>query len=128
MRGLAVATAAAGVLVVGALPAHAASSNVTGQVSAGKVTWYTSARTITVAGSDIYLRVTSSPVDLKIWWYRCGDRGVSGSPVYFLAGDHSRKRIGSNFRDGTKFCLGASADIGEGTRTWRGIVDWNIHS
>jgi hypothetical protein len=127
MRTLLVATTTVGLLAVGA-PAHAASSTVTGQVSAGKVTWYTTARTITTAGSGIYLRVTSSPVDLKIWWYRCGDRKVSGSPVIFPAGDHSRKRIGSNFRAGTRFCLGASGDIGEGTRTWRGIVDWNVHS
>lgn len=127
MRTLIVATTTAGLLAAG-VPAHAASSNVTGQVSAGKVTWYTTARTITAAGSDIHLRVTSSPVDLKIWWYRCGDRKVSGRPVLFPAGDHSRKRIGSNFRPGTRFCLGASGDIGEGTRTWHGIVDWNVHS
>ncbi len=128
MRGLAVVTAAAGVLVVGALPAHAASSNVSGQVSAGKVTWYTTGRAITADGSDIYLRVTSSPVDLKIWWYKCGDRKVSGAAVVFPAGGQSRKRIGSNFRAGTRFCLGASGDIGEGTRTWHGIVDWNVNS
>jgi len=82
------------------------------------------ARTITVGGSDIYLRVTSSPVDLEIWWYRYGDSGVSGSPVLFPAGDLARRRIGANFRAGTMFCL----DVIGGVRTWNGIVDWNVCS
>lgn len=108
--------------------ATAASSNVTGQVSADELAWDLIARTITVNGSDLYLRVISCSVDLSVWWYRCGDRRVSGRPVIFPAGDSTRRLIGSNFRAGTRFSLGASGDVGEGTRTWRGIVDWNIHS
>lgn len=84
------------------------------------------AATITAGGSDIYLRVTSSPVDLEIWWYRCDDDRVCGRPVAFPAGDHSRKLIGSNFRAGTKFCLGVAcaAEL----PPWHGIVDWNVYS
>lgn len=86
------------------------------------------AATITTAGSDIYLRVTSSLVDLEIWWYRCDDLRVSGRPVVFPAGDRTRKQIGSNFRVGTRFSLGVSCDIGAGPPAWHGIVDWNVHS
>jgi hypothetical protein len=86
------------------------------------------AATITADRSDIYLRVISSPVDLEIWWYRCDDLRVSGRRVVFPAGDHSRKLIGSNFRAGTRFALGVSSEIGEGTPAWNGIVDWNVHS
>ena len=110
------------------LVATAASSNITGQVSAGERTQDTTARLITSGGSDVYLRVLLSPVDLTIWWYRCDDPRVSGSPVIFPAGDRTRRRIGTNFRAGTRFCLGASGDIGEGAHVWRGIVDWNVHS
>jgi len=82
------------------------------------------ARTITADGSDVYLRVTSSPVDLEIRWYRDGDQRVAGSPVLFPAGDRARRRIGSNFRAGTTFHLvvvGSEQD-------WRGVVDWNVYS
>lgn len=84
------------------------------------------AATITAAGSDIYLRVTSSPVDLAIWWYRSGDDRICGRPVVFTAGDHTRRRIGSNFRAGTKFCLGVASAVE--VPSWHGIVDWNVHS
>ncbi|HEX8865251.1 MAG TPA: hypothetical protein VF821_06290 [Lentzea sp.] len=80
-------------------------------------------RTITADGSDVYLRVTSSPVDLEIRWFRDGDHRVAGTPVLFPAGDCSRRRIGSNFRAGTAFCLEAV-----GSEDWRGVVDWNVYS
>lgn len=81
-------------------------------------------RTITADGSDVYLRVTSSPVDLEIRWFRDGDLRVAGSPVLFPAGDRSRRRIGSNFRAGTTFYL-AVAGTEQG---WCGVVDWNVYS
>jgi hypothetical protein len=81
-------------------------------------------RTITADGSDVYLRVTSSPVDLEIRWLRDGDLRVAGSPVRFPAGDRSRRRIGSNFRAGTAFSLAVvGAEPG-----WTGVVDWNVYS
>lgn len=79
-------------------------------------------RTITVDGSDVYLRVTSSPVDLEIRWYR--DGRVAGSPVLFPAGDRSRRCLGSNFRAGTSFWL----DVAGPEQDWCGVVDWNVHS
>jgi hypothetical protein len=80
-------------------------------------------RTITVDGSDVYLRVTSSPVDLEIRWYRDDDRRVAGSPVLFPAGDRSRRCLGSNFRAGTTFSL----DVVGSAQDWCGVVDWNVH-
>ncbi|GGU64574.1 hypothetical protein [Lentzea flava] len=82
-------------------------------------------RTITADGSDVYLRVTSSPVDLEIRWYRDDDHRVAGSPVLFPAGDHARRRIGANFRAGTTFCLDVVGDAGD---AWCGVVDWNVYS
>ena len=83
-----------------------------------------SVRTITADGSDVYLRVTSSPVDLEVRWLRDGDLRVAGSLVRFPAGDRSRRRIGSNFRAGTSFCLAVvGAECG-----WTGVVDWDVQS
>jgi hypothetical protein len=80
-------------------------------------------RTITVDGSDVYLRVTASPVDLEIRWSRDGDRRVAGSPVLFPAGDRSRRLLGTNFRAGTTFCLDV---VGEQDLDWSGVIDWNV--
>ncbi|ANZ35012.1 hypothetical protein BBK82_01905 [Lentzea guizhouensis] len=102
----------------------ASSANVSGVVSAG-VTWDRVVRTITAAGSGVHLRITASPVDLAVWWYRCDDRGVGGVPVLFPAGDRTRRRIGGGFRAGTRFCLAVS---GPASGLWHGIVDWNVHS
>ncbi|MDX3664167.1 hypothetical protein PV646_43360 [Streptomyces sp. ID05-26A] len=79
-------------------------------------------RTITVDGSDVYLRVTASPVDLAIRWSREGDHRVAGSPVLFPAGDRSRRLLGRNFRAGTTFCLDVVGEAGD----WCGVVDWNV--
>ncbi|MFI6100477.1 hypothetical protein ACIA8G_33435 [Lentzea sp. NPDC051213] len=84
-------------------------------------------RTITADGSDVYLRVTSSPVDLEIRWYRDGDRRVAGSPVLFPAGDLARRCLGSNFRAGTTFCLDVVGEARAG-HAWCGVVDWNVYS
>lgn len=80
-------------------------------------------RTITVDGSDVYLRVTASPVDLEIRCYRDGDHRIEGSPVLFPVGDRSRRLLGTNFRAGTTFCLGV---VGEARQDWCGVVDWNV--
>jgi hypothetical protein len=80
-------------------------------------------RTITVDGSDVYLRVTASPVDLEIRWSRDGDHRVAGSPVLFPAGDRSRRLLGTNFRAGTTFCLDV---VGQAGQDWCGVVDWNV--
>ncbi|KOV79087.1 hypothetical protein [Nocardia sp. NRRL S-836] len=100
------------------------SATVSGAVGGG-ITWGRVARAITVAGSGVHLRVTASPVDLEVWWYRCDDRAVGGVPVLFRAGDRTRRRIGGGFRAGTRFCL---AVRGAAPGSWHGIVDWNVHS
>ncbi|MET9229745.1 hypothetical protein [Lentzea sp. NPDC003310] len=79
------------------------------------------ARTVTVDGSDVYLRVTASPVDLEIRW--CRDGRVAGSPVLFPAGDRSRRLLGTNLPAGTTFCLDV---VGERDQAWSGVVDWNV--
>ncbi|MEU0879700.1 hypothetical protein ABZ345_13930 [Lentzea sp. NPDC005914] len=81
-------------------------------------------RTITADGSDVYLRVTASPVDLEIRWLREGDLRVAGSPVLFPAGDRARRRIGTNFRAGTTFYLATAGS----DQDWCGVVDWNVYS
>ncbi|SES28284.1 hypothetical protein [Lentzea albida] len=78
-------------------------------------------RTVTVDGSDVWLRVTDSPVDLEIRW--CRDERVAGSPVLFPAGDRSRRLLGANFPAGTTFCLDV---VGESGQDWSGVVDWNV--
>ena len=78
-------------------------------------------RTITVDGSDVWLRVTESPVDLEIRW--AGDHRTAGSPVLFPAGDRSRRLLGTGFRAGTTFCLDV---VGEAGQDWSGVVDWNV--
>ncbi|WP_191303248.1 hypothetical protein [Lentzea cavernae] len=78
-------------------------------------------RTVTVDGSDVYLRVTASPVDLEIRWSRDGEH--RGSPVLFPAGDRSRRLLGTGFRAGTTFCLDV---VGETGQAWCGVVDWNV--
>ncbi|USX48204.1 hypothetical protein [Lentzea sp. HUAS12] len=78
-------------------------------------------RTVTVDGSDVWLRVTDSPVDLEIRW--CRDGRVAGSPVLFPAGDRSRRLLGANFPAGTTFRLDV---VGESGQDWSGVVDWNV--
>lgn len=78
-------------------------------------------RTVTVDGSDVWLRVTDSPVDLEIRW--SGDDRTAGTPVRFPAGDRSRRLLGTGFRAGTTFCLDV---VGETDQGWCGVVDWNV--
>jgi hypothetical protein len=79
------------------------------------------ARTITVDGSDVWLRVTASSADLEIRW--AGDDRAAGNPVLFPAGDRSRRLLGTGFRAGTTFCLDV---VGEAEPAWSGVVDWNV--
>ncbi|WP_329793780.1 hypothetical protein V1227_18290 [Lentzea sp. DG1S-22] len=79
------------------------------------------ARTVTVDGSEVWLRVTASPVDLEIRW--CGGDRLAGSPVLFPAGDRSRRLLGAGLRAGTTFSLDV---VGEQDPDWSGVVDWNV--
>lgn len=123
-----VPAAAAMAAVIGfAGPAQAATASVSGTLKS-TTTYYTTARTISVSGSNIYLKIDARSVDMKVFWYKCGDRSVRGQSVHFAAHDTGRKRLGTNFAAGTSFCLGAGGDFAEGTRTWSGKLDWNVTS
>lgn len=125
-RRLLVGAAAVGCMIGLAAPAQATSTTVQGDVKRS-TTYYGTQRTITTAGSNIYLKVTSTRVDLAISWYKCDDRSVHAkNPVLFYTGDSQRKLIGSGFKAGTVFCLAASADIGEGSAPWSGALDYNV--
>ncbi|MEW2067473.1 hypothetical protein [Streptomyces sp. NPDC007346] len=128
MKRRIIVTAAAMAAVIGfAGPAQAATASVQGSVTSS-TTYYTTARTITTGGTNIYLKVNPRTVDIKVFWYKCGDRSVRGTAVNFWSHESGRKLIGSNFVSGTNFCLAASGDIGQGSRTWSGKLDWNVRS
>lgn len=117
--------ALAGSLLLTAAPAHATTTSVSATVG-GSYTYYTTARTITANGSNIYLKVDPPGVAMKVFWYKCSDRGVRGAAVE--VGSGARKLIGSNFAAGTAFCLAAAADVSETRLPWRGTLYWNVYS
>lgn len=126
-RRLAVVGAAlAGTIALGSAPAQASTTNVSGRAG-GSYTYYGTARTITAAGSNVYLRADAGGISMKVFWYKCSDRGVHGQAVW--AGDDQRRLIGSNFKAGTVFCLAAVADVvSPGTIPWTGTLEWNVYS
>ncbi|WP_405771590.1 hypothetical protein [Streptomyces sp. NBC_01538] len=126
-RRLFVATLGLASMIGLAGPAHATSGNVQGDVKS-TTTYYSTKRTITANGSNIYLRINNPGVDMKVFWYKCDDRRVRGVDVNFWNSTSPRKLIGSNFQAGTVFCLAAAGDIGEGSFPWTGKADWNVYS
>jgi|SRR5437870_5276806 len=111
-----------------ATPADASQTNVTGALTKDQVTYYTTARSITASGSNIYVQKTDGP-HISLKWYKCGDRSVSGAWVDFPNTDPTaRIRIGSNFAAGTSFCLAAWDHGSNATDTWSGTVWWNVYS
>ncbi|GAA3688093.1 hypothetical protein GCM10022267_88540 [Lentzea roselyniae] len=76
-----------------------------------QITWFTTARTITVAGSNIDARVALGGV-MQLAWYKCGDRTTRGA---FVRMEETRKHVGTNFKAGTKFCLASNSPYTEGT-------------
>ncbi|CAM5236590.1 hypothetical protein GCM10010329_61450 [Streptomyces spiroverticillatus] len=125
-RLIVTAMSLAGVMAVAA-PAHATTAGVSGSVKS-TTTYYTTARTITTGGTNVYLRLNARNVDMKVWWYKCSDKSVRGSAVIFWAADTGRKTLGTNFTKGASICLAAAADIGQGSATWSGTLTWNVTS
>jgi hypothetical protein len=116
------------VLFFGAGIANASQSGVAGSLTKDQITYYTSPRTITVGGSNIYVQKTDGP-EIEIMWYKCSDRNVHG-PWYRLqnADPTPRTRIGSNFAVNTDFCL-AALDHGSNKKdAWSGTLWWNVSS
>ncbi|WP_030761851.1 hypothetical protein [Streptomyces sp. NRRL F-2664] len=113
-------------LALATAPAQATTANVGGQVG-GSNTYYGTARTITADGSHLYLRADSGGIAMKAFWYKCSDRSVRGTDRE--VGSGARQRLGSGFRAGTVFCLGAAADVVSPHRiSWTGTLNWNVYS
>jgi hypothetical protein len=102
---------AMGFVLLSALPAQAASTTITVPFKHNQITWFTTARTITVAGSNIDAQVALGGV-MQLAWYKCGDRNTRGA---FVRMEETRTRVGSNFKAGTKFCLASNSPYTSGT-------------
>lgn len=128
-RPLIATLAAAALVLVCQGTAGAASQNVTGHAeSPSAISHYEVARTISVAGSNIYFRKTSGQ-KILLGWYKCGDRNVGGGNVWFDENPSPRRAIGTNFKAGTKFCLWAGGSPSETRpRAWGGTLWWNVSS
>jgi hypothetical protein len=111
MKRVIAVVAAVGFAMLSAAPAQAASTTITVPFKKDQITWFTNARTITVAGSNIDARVALGGV-MQLAWYKCGDRNTRGS---FVRMEETRKHVGTNFRAGTKFCLASNSPYTEGT-------------
>ncbi|MER5889454.1 hypothetical protein ABT160_36995 [Streptomyces sp. NPDC001941] len=128
-RTVVTGAALAAALLLTTASAHATTSSVSGQTG-GTYTYYDNPRTVTAAGSNIYLKASAQGIGLTVMWYKCGDRSVHGQGVDVSL--NTRKLIGSNFRAGTVFCLAAVADVvvdSHHTKVpWSGSLQWNVFS
>lgn len=121
MKRTVIAVLAAFGLVLTAVPANAASTTITVPFKHNQITWFTTPRTITVAGSNIDARVALGGV-MQMAWYKCGDRNTRGA---FVTMEEHRKHVGTNFRAGTRFCLASNSPYTEGTVG--GTLWWSGH-
>ena len=121
MKRAIAALLAVGALVLGATPANAASTTITVPFKHNQITWFTTARTITVAGSNIDAQVALAGV-MQLAWYKCGDRNTRGA---FVRMEEYRKHVGTNFKAGTKFCLASNSPYTSGTVG--GTLWWSGH-
>jgi hypothetical protein len=130
-RSSLVGAGAAAILTVGMFTgasAFASTTTITGSLTQGQVSTYTTPRSITVAGSNIYFRKTDGP-QIQLRWYKCGNTSIHGAWVTFPNPDPtSRVAIGTNFASGTSFCLQALDQGSNSTDTFTGTLDWNVFS
>ncbi|MET9602904.1 hypothetical protein [Streptomyces sp. NPDC006459] len=125
-RLLVTGAALAGTLLLATGPARATTANVGGQVG-GSHTYYGTARTVTAEGSHIYLKADSGGIAMKAFWYKCSDRSTRGADRE--VGSGTRQRLGSGFKAGTVYCLGAAADVVSPNKiSWSGTLNWNVFS
>ncbi|WP_405526137.1 hypothetical protein OG592_01675 [Streptomyces avidinii] len=125
-RLLVTGAALIGTLALATGPARATTANVGGQVG-GSSTYYGTARTVTAEGSHIYLKADSGGIAMKAFWYKCSDRSTRGADRE--VGSGTRQRLGSGFRAGTVYCLGAAADVVSPNKiSWSGTLNWNVFS
>ncbi|MBT2447750.1 hypothetical protein J7F03_11825 [Streptomyces sp. ISL-43] len=110
---------AAASLIIGSGAAHATSTTISVPFKNGTTTWFTTERTISVAGSNVDVKVSYGGA-MKLAWYKCSDRNVRGT---FTTAEEYRKHLGTNFKSGAKFCLAVQSAGGEGTIN--GTLWWN---
>lgn len=124
-KTLLVAVGIIGALVATAMPASASESGLSGNLRKGEWVHYGTQRTVTVAGTNIYVRKTDGP-EIDVKWRRCSG-GAEGSAVRLQNADPTPYvRIGSGFRASTVFCLSAKSYGSNSTDTWNGNVRWNV--
>jgi hypothetical protein len=113
-------------VLASALPASATSDNI-GPASVVRHQWvnYTTGRTVTSGGTNIYVRKNEGP-EMDVKWRRCAG-GAQGNAVRLENHDPTVPHlIGSNFLSGTVFCLSAYS-LGNNTNDeWTGSVRWNV--
>ncbi|MFJ1914579.1 hypothetical protein ACIOGX_21945 [Streptomyces sp. NPDC088147] len=120
------AVAGVTIMLVSAIPASAR-NDVIGPASVRKSTWvhYTTQRTVSESGTNIYVRKSNGP-ELDVTWRRCAG-GQTGTPVRLPNTDPtSAIRIGRDFLAGTVFCLSAYSRGNNETDTWEGIIYWDV--
>jgi hypothetical protein len=102
-------------------------STTTGNLDKGKVIYYSTSRTITVAGSSIYVNKTDGP-GIQVMWYKCGDTTNHGSWKRLANADPTGYvKLGGGFLANTHFCLAALDDQGNNsTDTWTGQIKYNV--
>ncbi|MGW6707817.1 hypothetical protein ACWGDE_23415 [Streptomyces sp. NPDC054956] len=110
---------AAASLIIGSGVAQAQSTTISVDYKANTTTWFTTERTVNVAGSNIDVKVSYGGA-MKLAWYKCSDRSVRGT---FTTAEEYRKHLGTNFKSGAKFCLAVQS--GGGTGTINGTLWWN---
>lgn len=116
------------VLLAPAQQADASYATVSGTIYKGQRVWFTSAREVTVGGSNIYHQKTDGP-GMWLAWYKCSDRTVRGSDVYFHDADPtSRLMLDYGFRNGAVFCLTAVSNGVFNQDTFTGGLEWNVFS
>ena len=94
-----------------------------------QISYYTDKHTITVSGSNIYVKKTDGP-GILVMFYKCSDRSVHGSWKRLQNDDPTPwVLIGTNFKVNTVFCLAVDDDQGNNdTDTWTGEIKWNVFS
>ncbi len=114
-----------GALISTAMPASATDNGISGNLRKDVWVHYGTQRTVTVGGTNVYMRKTDGP-ELDVKWRRCAG-GAEGSAVRLQNADPTPYvRIGSNFRASTVFYLSAKSHGSNATDTWNGNVRWNV--
>lgn len=121
-RAIAVGAGLMMAVAVGAQPAAATTATISVPFTSGTKQWFTTSRTVTTAGSNIYAAVQAAD-SFSLAWYKCSDRNTRGS---FVVMKQYSKVLGTNFLSGSKFCLASQGNGSSGESP--GAVYWNVFS